>query len=196
MQNAKVLYKLIDKEISPVMDALNQDQLEAAVKTICSAKHIFLTGMGRTGYMMRALAMRLMQLGLSAYMIGDTNTPSASAGDLLVIGSGSGETESLKGYTAKAKQRGVPVLVLTGHKTSTLAQLADLLVVIPVNDEVLKDGGGVVRVHDTGNHGDKMLLGSRLELCMLLAGEILTMMIFRHLGVEETDMMRRHAYFD
>lgn len=196
MQNVKELCQRIYQEASPVMENLDQGQMEAAVLTICSAKKIFVAGMGRTGYMMRAFAMRLMQMGLDAHMIGDTDTPCAYEGDLLIIGSGSGETESLKGYAAKAHKLGVKVLVLTGHPDSTLGRTADLTVVIPVNEETCKDPSGAIKVRETGNHGERMLLGSKSELCTMLTGEILVMMIFQQLGISEADMMRRHACFE
>ena len=140
--------------------------------------------------------MRLMQMGLLVYMVGDTNTPCAQEGDLLVLGSGSGETESLKNYAAKAHRLGVETLVITGHPESTLGRAADVLVVLPVNEEAHKDETGAMIVYRRENGGERMLLGSRVELCLLLVCELLTMLAFRRLGVEEADMMRRHACFE
>lgn len=196
MQNVRELYEWIHQQVAPVMENLDQAQMEAAVLAICGAKRIFVAGMGRTGYMMRALAMRLMQMGLDAHMIGDTDTPCAYEGDLLIIGSGSGETESLKGYAAKAHKLGVKVLVLTGHTDSALGRTADLAVAIPLNEETCKDTTGAIRVRETGNHGDTMLLGSKSELCTMLTGEMLVMMTFQQLGVSQADMLRRHACFE
>ena len=71
-------------------------------EAIENADHIFLAGIGRTGYIMRCFAMRLAQLGFRVYWIGDSNTCSARVGDLLILGSGSGETEGLINYIKKA----------------------------------------------------------------------------------------------
>ena len=153
MQNVRELYERIHQQVAPVMENLDQAQMEAAVLAICGAKRIFVAGMGRTGYMMRALAMRLMQLG-------------------------------------------VKVLVLTGHTDSALGRTADLAVAIPLNEETCKDTTGAIRVRETGNHGDTMLLGSKSELCTMLTGEMLVMMTFQQLGVSQADMLRRHACFE
>ena len=49
-------------------------------------KRIFVTGAGRTGFIMKSFGIRLMQLGFDVFFIGDTNTPSTSKRDLLIIG--------------------------------------------------------------------------------------------------------------
>ena len=59
------------------MERLDPHALDRAVQSICQARHIFVAGMGRSGYMMRAFAMRLMQMGLLVYMVGDTKHPPA-----------------------------------------------------------------------------------------------------------------------
>ena len=196
MQNIEVIFKEIFSEVEPIMEQMDQVQMEAAVRAICSAKRIFAVGMGRSGYMMRCFGMRLMQMGLTTFMIGDTSTPSAQEGDLLVIGSGSGETASLKGYVKRAKQLKCKVLVLTGHPESTLGREADVTIVLPVQEELHKNADGSMIVYDTKKHGTKMLLGSRIELCMLLCTEALCMMVFQEMGFDESDMMRRHACFE
>ena len=58
-------------------------------------KRIFVTGAGRTGLIMKSFGIRLMQLGFDVFFIGDTNTPSTSKHDLLIIGSTSGETTTI-----------------------------------------------------------------------------------------------------
>ena len=196
MELLQPMLEAIRHEVEPVMERLDPHALDRAVQSICQARHIFVAGMGRSGYMMRAFAMRLMQMGLLVYMVGDTNTPCAQEGDLLVLGSGSGETESLKNYAAKAHRLGVETLVITGHPESTLGRAADVLVALPVNEEAHKDETGAMIVYRRENGGERMLLGSRVELCLLLVCELLTMLAFRRLGVEEADMMRRHACFE
>lgn len=196
MLKADEIFRDIGLEVAPVLKGIEQGELEAAVEAICAAKRIFVAGMGRSGYMMRCFAMRLMQMGFNAYMVGDTSTPSASSGDLLAIGSGSGETESLKGYAAKAKKLGCRVLAITGHPESSLGRSADLTVILPVQEPAHKGADGSMLVYDTGNSGQKMLLGSRLELCLLLLTEALSMMAFHQMGFSEAEMMRRHACFE
>ncbi len=99
------------------------------------APRIFVTGAGRSGLVARSFGMRLMHAGLSVYVPGETTTPAAGKGDLLVAISTTGQT----GYTAylagRAKQLGATVVVLTAEPKSPLATEADKVVVIPAHDD-------------------------------------------------------------
>lgn len=190
------IFQEIHAEADPILKRASQAEMDSATEMIVSAKKIFVSGMGRSGYMMRAFAMRLMQIGLDAYMVGDTSTPSANEGDLLILGSGSGETESLKCFAAKAHKRGVKVLVLTAHPQSSLGKAADQVVFVDTREEDHKAADGQMLIYETGNRGNRMMLGSCSELCMLLYTEALTMMVFARLGGDETTMMKRHATFE
>lgn len=194
--NTEELFNEIICEVSPVLHRAHPEQLERAAEAICKAKKIFVAGMGRTGYMMRCFAMRLMQMGLQAYMVGDTGTPSANEGDLLIIGSGSGETESLKTFASKAVKRNVKLLVFTASPRSTLAQAADCLVLVDTQEKEHKAADGSMLIYKTDNIGQKMALGSKCEMSTLIYTEVVSMMVFSKLGCREEDMMGRHATFE
>lgn len=93
---------------------------------ILEASRIFIAGAGRSGFMMKAFAMRLMHLGFRVYVIGETVTPGVEEGDLLLIGSGSGETKTLIGMADKAKSLRARVAVLTTQPKSSIGVLADV----------------------------------------------------------------------
>ncbi|MHC4984610.1 MAG: SIS domain-containing protein [Planctomycetota bacterium] len=99
------------------------------------APRTFVTGAGRSGLVARSFGMRLMHAGLPAFVPGETITPAAGEGDLLVAISTTGQT----GYTAylarRAKQLGATVVVLTAEPDSPLAKKADKVVVIPAQDD-------------------------------------------------------------
>lgn len=99
------------------------------------APRTFVAGAGRSGLVARSFGMRLMHAGLPVFVPGETITPAAARGDLLVAISTTGQT----GYTAylarRAKQLGASVVVLTAEPDSPLAKLADKVVVIPATAE-------------------------------------------------------------
>ena len=64
---------------------------------------MFVTGAGRSGLMGKSFAMRMMHMGIDAYVIGETVTSTFTQDDLLIIGSGSGETKSLIPIAQKQK---------------------------------------------------------------------------------------------
>jgi 6-phospho-3-hexuloisomerase len=81
--------------------------------------------------------MRLMHAGLRAYIPGETITPAAGAGDLLVALSCTGET-GFTGYMARrAHDHGASITVVTSEPNSALARQADRVVHLPVEAETI-----------------------------------------------------------
>jgi len=107
--------KMLDEEGRPVGDA---------VKTIASAKRVFVYGVGRSGLVARAFAMRLTQLGLDSFFIGETITPIVKAGDLVVIVSNTGTTMSAVQTANIARRVGARVL-LDGIVADVMRQLGE-----------------------------------------------------------------------
>lgn len=127
-------------EINTVMgqvDEANIDQAEALIK---KDKRIFVLGAGRSGLMAKGFAMRLMHIGYTVYVIGETITPSVQEGDVLVAVSGSGKTASIVELAEKAKGNGVTVVGVTSRANSPLGELADVALVVP---GATKAGDGV-----------------------------------------------------
>src|SRR5512133_4294126 len=83
------------KELEGALKQIDPVKAESLVDAIISANKIFVAGTGRSQMMIRGLAMRLMHLGFKSYVVGETVTPAIEPGDLLIIGSGSGETSIL-----------------------------------------------------------------------------------------------------
>ena len=65
---------------------------------------MFCAGAGRSGFQVKGFAMRLMHMGISSYVVGETCTPNIKEGGLLVICSGSGETKSLVNHAKKSER--------------------------------------------------------------------------------------------
>lgn len=122
---------LIVKELSEAVQKVGAVQVEALIERILHADAIFVAGGGRSGLVMRTFAMRLMQMGYNVHVVGDTVTPAIGSGDLLVIGSGSGETQSLVAMAQKAKHIGSDVAALTIQPESRIGQLSDTIVQLP-----------------------------------------------------------------
>ena len=76
----------IATELAAVAETMPPGSMEALADAILSAKHVFIAGAGRSGLMMRAMAMRLMHLGLKVCVVGEVVTPGIMPGDLLLVG--------------------------------------------------------------------------------------------------------------
>ncbi|RUS46893.1 6-phospho-3-hexuloisomerase [Cohnella sp. AR92] len=124
---------IIVRELDKLMAANegHANSVDSFAQRILGAKSVFVAGAGRSGLMGKAFAMRLMHLGMTAYVVGETITPGIAESDTLVLGSGSGGTGSLVGMAEKAKRIGSAVLLVTVNPESALARLADDLAVLP-----------------------------------------------------------------
>ena len=117
--------------IETVMDQADWAGLLDLADMLPRAPRTFVTGAGRSGLVARSFGMRLMHVGLTAHIPGETITPAAAKGDLIVAISTTGETGFTVYLADRAKQLGATVVVLTAEPDSPMAKQADEVVVIP-----------------------------------------------------------------
>ncbi len=130
------------KELEGALKQIDPGKAESLVDAIISADKVFVAGTGRSLLMVRGLAMRLMHLGFKAYVVGETVTPAIEPGDLLIIGSGSGETSTLTVMASKAKKVGAKLALITIYPESSIGKLADLVVnIVAATTKSDKDSG-------------------------------------------------------
>ena len=93
-----ILNEAIDEivdNIKGVSSEIDSERIEEMLDMLINANNVFIIGLGRSGLVARAFAMRLMHLGISVYVVGETITPAIYADDCLLAISGSGETSLL-----------------------------------------------------------------------------------------------------
>lgn len=167
----------IYRELSDIARALPREQADALAEAVRDSRRVFVGGMGRSGLMMRAFAMRLMQLGVTVYVVGDTTTPSIARGDLLVVGSRFGRSGSLAHFVEIARREGAGVAVVTMDPETPLGKLADLVATIPVAE------GGPSR----------QPMGTLFEQSLLVYLDAVVLLLKRHLRKTEVAMRKRHT---
>lgn len=162
-----------------------EEQLEQLVAAILTAHHIFLAGAGRSGVAIRGFANRLMHLGLSVSLVGDITSPHSQSGDLLIVGSGSGETESLVSLSKKAQRNGVKVALITMDTESTIGTLADINVALPgVSPKVKNQGQLITSIQP---------MGSAFEQICLLTYDGIVLELMDRMRENSESMFGRHA---
>ena len=97
------------------MTELDLEKVEKFVQHILDSKtkKIFVVGQGRSGFVGRAFALRLMNMGLAVYFLGETVTPAAGKDDLIIAISGSGTTKIMLTGSSTAKEIGARVVAVT-----------------------------------------------------------------------------------
>lgn len=118
-------------ELGRTLSGICVDQAESLINLILNSKRVFVSGAGRSLLMLRAFAMRLMQFGFLVFVVGDTTTPAIEPEDVLIVGSGSGETATLQIFSNKAKSIGSKLALITIFPDSSIGKLADVIVKIP-----------------------------------------------------------------
>ena len=119
------------KRIRRVMGKADWAGLLELVAMLRQAPRVFVTGAGRSGLVARSFGMRLMHAGLPAFIPGETITPAAGQGDLLVAISCTGQTGYTDYLARRARHLGASVVVITADANSPLTEDADKVVVIP-----------------------------------------------------------------
>lgn len=172
-------------EIAACARQVPAESLAQALLLVESAPRSFVAGAGRSGLCMKALGMRLMHLGKTAYVVGETTTPGIAASDLLVIGSGSGRTASLVTIASRARQCGAKILLFTTEADSPLGQLAHQRVVIPAPSFRVAEG--------ERQRLSAQPLGTLFEQSLLILCDVLILGLMRHFGANSAQMAGRHA---
>jgi 6-phospho-3-hexuloisomerase len=170
------------EEVQAVLEAIDLAELQAAAEAILRSPRIFLLGAGRSGLALKMIAMRLMHLGLHAYVAGETTTPSIAADDLLVVASASGTTSSVLHAAEVAKKAGARVLALTTAPMSKLGQISDTIVHIPAAAKT-----------DTGERASEQYAGSLFEQVVLLAMDALFHALWKSGTQTAEELLKRHA---
>lgn len=156
---------------------IDQTQLDNLAQAIIDAKRIYVGGWGRAGNVVKILAMNCSQAGLTAHIIGDNTTPSIHEGDLLVIGTGGGETKTMALIAKQAKEHGAKVGCITGNPDSTIAKLSEYPVIVPKMDI---PEGTPTKAHGSFYH------------VMLMVTDIVMAYVCEVLGVTSEDIHYNH----
>jgi 6-phospho-3-hexuloisomerase len=179
---------MVEQILAEVIDCARQVSTESLIQAgmlIESSPRIFVAGAGRSGLCMKAFGMRLMHLGKTVHVVGETTSPSIAASDLLIIGSGSGRTTSLLAMAEKAQRVGAQILLFTTEVTSPLAGLSNLLVVIPAPSFKSAEGAP--------SHISVQPMGTLFEQSMLILCDSLILGLMQRTGVSSAQMFEHHA---
>jgi 6-phospho-3-hexuloisomerase len=172
------------QELGLALESVDERTIAAMLRALRGAKRIFTAGKGRSGLQMQAFAMRLMHLGLQTFFVDDVTTPGIRKGDLLLIGSGSGHTPSLVGYTQKAKSLGAKVALITADQTSPIAKQADVVLLLSAPTPKAQK-----RITSQSIHP----MGTLFEQALGLLGDLVILLLMEEMDIDADEMFARHA---
>lgn len=175
--------KNILSELDFALGKITDDDFQDAANLINNAHKIFVLGLGRAGFAIKSLGMRLMHMGKDAYAFGETITPDFESGDLLIVASGSGKTAQLVGMAQKAEKLGGKVLAVTTNDQSPLYDLADKSIIIDAPSKVVSES----KFHSV------QPMASLYEQGILIFGDALVLYLMKHSKETGDQLFKRHS---
>jgi 6-phospho-3-hexuloisomerase len=179
--------------INGVIQSIDDGEIEDMIRVLMDSKDnkILLLGSGRSGFVARAFALRLMHLGFNVYVSGETITPALSPDDLVIAISGSGSTRTVVTQAEVAKEIGSRVVAITSHLDSPLVKYADKSVLVKGRSKIDREMD-YDRRQITGQY-DTAPLGTMFELSVMIFLDCIIADLMRRLGESEVDLRKRHA---
>lgn len=139
----EVAKRVIDIEMAAIKRLRNSlsTEFEKAIETIyqCNGR-VIVSGLGKSGAIGRKIAATLASTGTPAYFLHATEGLHGDLGivhrnDVVICISKSGNTEEVNQLLPVFKRLNVPVIGMTGNKTSKLGQACDIFLDISVAEE-------------------------------------------------------------
>ena len=155
---------------------------EHAVELVVSCKgKLIVSGLGKSGHVGRKIAATFASTGTTAIFLhlaeaihGDLGM--ASAGDVALLISQSGETAELEAVIDHFRSAAIPIIAITGHANSMLGEAAEAALVLPQWQEV----------------GPESVAPTTSTTMTLALGDALAMTVMHLKGFSRTDFGRLH----
>ena len=178
IKNLEVLKEFDKNENNKLIDSF----INCIINTKYENSKVFIYGVGRSGFVGRAFAMRLMHLGFNVCFVGDTTCPSIENNDLLIVISGSGETFSIVNMLKKIKElktnknySGLKTISITCKNENSVKKLSDINIPLPL-------------------HTDECFpMGTLFENIAFIFLDIIVYLLMKKLNISESEMKKRHC---
>ena len=175
----KAYRDVILREVAGVLARIDEAGSKRFGQLLAHAKRVYITGVGRSGLVVKAFGQRLMHLGFDVHLADEITAPGIARGDILVACSGTGSTQLTIYMAKKARKIGARCVALTARSGSPLARLADLAILIPAPLE--------------RGLGSRQPARSLFEQALFLYLDSIILTMMQELGISEAKMRRRHS---
>lgn len=171
------------KECSEILSRVDPVQTEKFIEMLCSSRRVFFIGVGRVMLSLESMAKRLSHLGIETHIVGDINEPAMNSEDLLVVGSGSGESVVPVAIAKRAKEIGGKIVHIGSNPRGTIASMADLQVRIPA----------ATKLHLPDEYISRQPMTSLFEQCLMIYGDAVAAMIIDRKEIDISSLWDTHA---
>ncbi len=186
MTDLRAEARAVIAELDRALACVDGSQFDQVAAALAGSRRVFVLGVGREGLAARALAMRLMHLGLVVHWGWDDTTPNVTADDVFVLVSGSGTIGHLDYVFEQVRQTGAQTIVVTGVTEAATPRAADIMLGVPVT--VYRGTGDL--------EPSIQPMGSLFEQATLLLFDLLVLDLARRRGLSLDQLAHRHRNFE
>jgi arabinose-5-phosphate isomerase len=181
LANARRVLRIEAEALLELADSLDSTFARALDLLGAATGRVVVTGMGKSGHVARKIAATLASTGTPALFV---HPGEASHGDLGMVAqtdavlalSNSGETAELSDIIAYTRRFGIPLVAVTRRAASTLAEQADVTLLLPAAAEACPLG----------------LAPTTSTTMMLALGDALAIALLERRGFSEADFHELH----
>ncbi len=152
---ANVIFDKIADQLSIAMlmtkEKINITQMEEAVQIISKARRLFFFGQGLSGTIAEDGAHKFMRIGGTTIAVQDPHYQAIYANhmnseDVVIVISHSGETVNIIEVVKMSQKSGAFVIVITSNANTTLAKMADILLLTQAQETEIRSDAMVSRL--------------------------------------------------
>lgn len=181
LDSARQVLSIEAKAISQQLEQLDENFEAACQRILACEGRVVVTGMGKSGHIASKIAATLASTGTPAFFVHPGEASHGDLGmitpkDLVLAISNSGETSEVLSILPIIKRMGVGLIGLASVPSSTLAQLADVYVNVPIEQEACP-----MNLAPTASTTATLAIGDALAIAVLNARDF-----------DERDFARSH----
>lgn len=187
MYNINEIYdytcKMVIGEITQTLEAINPNDVDYLIENILAARKVFFVGVGRVELSLKAIAKRWAHLGISTHIVGEITEPAITKDDILIVGSGSGNSIIPFNIAVKAKEIGAKIIHIGSNKNGKVRDYTDYIVRIPVRTKLYLDD----------EIDSQQIMTSLFEQVLLIFGDIIAKIIVEKKEIDLKQLWQYHA---
>lgn len=172
------------QELQTVFGNVKEEEVYALAEAICKAETVFVVGVGRVLLMMQAFVKRLNHLGIEATFVGAVDEPAITEHDLLIAGSGSGESAIPLAIVKIAHTYHAKIAHIGSNASSSMAPYEDFFIRIPCSTKL--------RLQD--EIPSRQVMSSLFEQSLLLLADMVALLIVDRKQITDLHALwKKHA---
>ena len=172
----EALNHILDR-VGDACHSVDKESVKEIAEIIAKSPRVFVYGSGRSGVIGKCFATRLVQVGKTAYFIGESTTPIIKKEDSVVLISNTGKTKSTILVASISRNIGAETICLTSSPDNPLAKICNKKLIIKYSNI----------------NPDYAPLGTIFEISSLIILDSLIAELMNILGENEESMRGRHA---